>query len=50
MSKKHFEVIAEALRASHASTDTILAIAEALQAFNPRFNAERFVRAAEPKS
>jgi hypothetical protein len=50
MSRTHFEAIAAALRASHASMDTILAIAAALETSNPRFDAERFVRAAEPKS
>lgn len=46
MSKKHFEDIAEALKVSGASDHVVQQVAAALARHNPRFDWQRFVRAA----
>lgn len=46
MTRKHYEALARALAVSHASLHTILAIAEVCEQENPRFDHERFCRAA----
>ena len=48
MSRKHFEAIAAALRASGASDETIEAVASALSHFNPSFDRRRFTNASRP--
>ena len=46
MSREHFRAIADALRESGASLETIKAIALVCERNNPRFDRDRFIRAA----
>jgi hypothetical protein len=46
MTKRHFEVIAEILRSHNASYDLAASFATYLQKENPRFDPNRFMRAA----
>jgi len=49
MTKRDYELIAETLRESNAPLKVRLAMADALQLDNPRFDARRFLVAAYPK-
>ena len=46
MSRKDYQLIAQALREASSPDDTAHAIADALQADNPRFDRARFLIAA----
>jgi len=45
MTRKHFRAIAEALKATQASTQTCEAVAIYLRTENPRFNLDKFLTA-----
>lgn len=47
MTKKHFEAIARVLRETKATEATCLAMAYALENFNPAFNRGRFLAACK---
>ena len=47
MTRKHFEAIAAALKASRASVVTVHAMCNVLAGMNPRFDRQRFLEAAE---
>lgn len=47
MTRKHFELIAKALKESGANMLTIQALANALGETNPRFNRQRFITASK---
>ena len=47
MTRKHFEAIAAALKASKASMATVQAMCDVLAGMNPRFDRQRFLEAAE---
>jgi len=42
MTRQHFQAIAEALRLSHASQETIDAIADVCNRYNPNFDWDKF--------
>jgi len=46
MTRKHFEALALALRATNASPTTILAVAKVCEDANPRFSRALFLSAA----
>ena len=46
MTRKHFELIANALKVSGAPLNVIRKVAEELATTNPRFNEEQFINAA----
>lgn len=50
MTRQHFQALADALRASNAPGNVRDAIACTLASFNPRFDRERFIRAATPEA
>jgi DNA-binding FadR family transcriptional regulator len=45
MTRKHFEAIAAALKASNASMATVQAMCDVLAGMNPRFDTQRFIAA-----
>ena len=47
MTRQHFEAIAEALRLSHASQETIDAIADVCNRYNPNFDWDKLIRGGE---
>jgi len=47
MTRKHFRKLAEALRMSKASDETIEAIAYVCRSENPRFNFQTFIEACK---
>ena len=50
MTSKHYRLIAEALRRTGASHATCAALADALAADNPNFNARKFLEACKDQT
>ena len=46
MTRKHFQIIADALVEANATIEQVKIIAKQLKATNPRFNTDRFILAA----
>ena len=46
MTRRHFNAIAKALYDSHASYETVIAMAVTLRQFNVNFDRQRFIDAA----
>lgn len=46
MTRKHFQIVADALVAANATIDQVKVIASELAKTNPRFDTDRFILAA----
>ena len=47
MTRKHFEIVAKAMRDSNASDETIKELCKQFAQVNPRFNSETFIKACK---
>ncbi len=46
MTRKHFQIVADALLEAEATIDQVKVIAQALKQTNPRFDSDKFILAA----
>ena len=46
MTRKHFQIVADALVAANATIDQVKIVARVLATVNPRFDTDRFILAA----